>query len=95
MHYKNSPNVVNVFNNIYECNTLFERETHEIVYSVDKMIKDWLPWKQNVVIQKWDPNLGDFRYCHVTLMYPVIHYLTFHLQITNNISKGTNVNSVT
>ena len=32
--------------------------------------KSRLPWKQNVDVHKWDPNVSDFRYrninCHVS-----------------------------
>ena len=27
--------------------------------------KSRLPWKLNVDVHKWDPNLDDFRYSHV------------------------------
>ena len=51
---------------------------------------------QNVDGYKWNPNLGDFRYRYVNFDVHVSHsaYLMFQPQISNNISKVTNVSFV-
>ena len=53
-----------------ECDILLKKETHELLYSLEKELftqygKSRLTWKQNIDVNKEDPNLGDLRYHHV------------------------------
>ena len=49
-----------------------ERETRELLYSLENDIftqygNSRLQCKRNVDVHKWDPNVDDFRYCHVNV----------------------------